>query len=359
MLDAMSSTHERWHEERQAAWIYRAIASAEPDAVRSKLFLDLARTADEQAAILAGDLRAERGGEAARASSTDEPEFRPELRARLVAAIARRVGPRRVKPMLAAIKVRGLSSYGAPAVEGHVMPVDVQDIGARHRRAGGGGTLRAAVFGVNDGLVSNACLVLGVAGAEAEPRTLLMTGVAGLLAGAFSMAAGEYISMRSQRELFEHQIAEERSELERYPEAEAEELALIYAARGVPIDDARALTSRMVRDQERMLDTLAREELGLNPDDLGSPWGAATSSFAAFAVGAIIPLVPFFWCPIDARLACSAVLAGVALFIVGAFLSLFSGRNALFGGLRMLAIGAAAGLATWGIGRVIGVSTSP
>ncbi|MBK7877720.1 MAG: VIT1/CCC1 transporter family protein [Planctomycetes bacterium] len=355
----MSSTHERWHEERQAAWVYRAIASAEPDKTRSQLFLDLARAADEQADILAGDLRVERGGEAARTASSDEPPFRPELRARVVAAIARTVGPRRVQPMLAAIKVRGLSSYGAPAVDGHVMPVAVHDIGARHRRAGGGGTLRAAVFGINDGLVSNACLVLGVAGAEAEPRTILMTGVAGLLAGAFSMAAGEYISMRSQRELFEHQIAEERSELERYPEAEAEELALIYAARGVPIDDARVLTSRMVRDKERMLDTLAREELGLNPDDLGSPWGAAGSSFAAFAVGAVVPLAPFFWCPIDARLACSAALAGIALFAVGAVLALFSGRSAWFGGLRMCAIGASAGIATWGIGRWIGVGALP
>ena len=354
MLRAMSSTHERWHEERQAAWIYREIAGAERDPVRSQLFVDLARTAEDQAAILAGDLRVERDGEAARTASADEPEFRPELRARIVARIARAVGPRRAQTMLAAIKVRGLSSYGPPIVDGHVMPVAVADIGARHRRAGGGGTLRAAVFGVNDGLVSNACLVLGVAGADVEPRTLLMTGVAGLLAGAFSMAAGEYVSMRSQRELFEHQIAEERSELERYPEAEAEEIALIYAARGIAIEDARAMTKRMVRDPERMLDVLAREELGLNPDDLGSPWGAAFSSFVAFAVGAIVPLVPFVWCPVDARLACSASFAGVSLFIVGAALALFSGRSALFGGARMLGIGAAAGFATWAIGRALG-----
>lgn len=342
----MSSTLERWHAERQSAWIYRGIAEAERDPRRAQLFRDLAVAAEGQAELLSGDLRA---------AGEREPEFVPGTRARIVAAIARRVGPRRARTLLAAMKVRGLSVYSAAPAEGHVMPEAVEDIGARHRRAGGGGNLRAAVFGVNDGLVSNACLVFGVAGAEASNELILMTGVAGLLAGAFSMAAGEYVSMRSQRELFENQIGEERAELERYPEAEAEELALIYAARGMPIEQARALTQRMVKDEERMLDTLAREELGLNPDDLGSPWGASISSFAAFAVGAIVPLAPFVWSPIENRVLLSAALAGACLFGVGAVLSLFSGRNAFAGGARMLAIGAAAGVATWGIGRWIGV----
>jgi VIT1/CCC1 family predicted Fe2+/Mn2+ transporter len=185
---------------------------------------------------------------------------------------------------------------------------------------------------------------------------LVTTGIAGLLAGAFSMASGEYISVRSQRELFEFQIGEEREELERYPEEEAEELALIYAARGVPLQDARTLTQKLVLDKEKMLDTLAREELGLNPAQLGSPWGAALSSFVAFAAGALVPLAPFVL-RIDATpLPWAVGFSGVSLFAVGAVLSLFSGRNALFGGARMLLIGAAAGAATFGIGKLIGVS---
>ena len=171
------------------------------------------------------------------------------------------------------------------------------------------------------------------------------------LAGAFSMAAGEYVSMASQRELFERQIAEEKDELGRYPEAEAEELALIYAARGLPPEEAQRVARQMVADPERALDTLAREELGLNPEDLGSPWGAAISSFLAFAAGAALPLAPLLLGggPLHA-----AALAGIALFGVGAALSLFSGRSAWSGGLRMLGIGAAAGAATWGAGKLFG-----
>jgi VIT1/CCC1 family predicted Fe2+/Mn2+ transporter len=172
------------------------------------------------------------------------------------------------------------------------------------------------------------------------------------------MAAGEYISVRSQRELFEYQIGEEREELERYPEAEAEELALIYAARGVDIEQARAMTRTLVKDKQRALDTLAREELGLNPDDLGSPWGAAGSSFLCFVIGAIVPLVPFMLGIEQHTLVWTCVLAGLSLFGVGAALALFSGRNAWFGGLRMLLIGALAGAATFGIGKLLGVSVA-
>ncbi|MCA9677892.1 MAG: VIT1/CCC1 transporter family protein, partial [Myxococcales bacterium] len=274
-----TSPDDRWRAEKEAAWLYERVAAAEPDSTRRATFLELGRAAEEQAEILAGDL----GGA--------PPGFAPSRRARLVASIVRRLGPHRARPLLAAIKVRGLSMYDGP-VAGHAMPTSVEGIGVRHRR-GSGGTLRAAVFGVNDGLVSNTSLILGIAGAGTAPSGVLLAGVAGLLAGAFSMAAGEYISMKSQRELFEYQIAQERDELERYPEEEAEELALIYAARGVPLDQARTITLAMVSDHDKALDTLAREELGLNPDDLGSPWRAAASSFAAFAGGAIVPLAPF------------------------------------------------------------------
>ena len=184
--------------------------------------------------------------------------------------------------MLAAMKVRGLSVYDSQrSLAGHLMPTSVSDVGARHKGYGGG-NLRAAVFGVNDGLVSNTSLIMGVAGAAAGADFVLTSGVAGLLAGALSMAAGEYVSMRSQREMFEYQIGLERDELQEYPEEEAEELALIYQARGMQLEEARRVTRELVKNEANALDALAREELGLNPDDLGSPWGAAIYSFLAF-----------------------------------------------------------------------------
>jgi VIT1/CCC1 family predicted Fe2+/Mn2+ transporter len=305
----------------------------------------MAAAAEEQAGILAQDLGR-------------TPDFAPSLRSRLIASCIAAFGPRAMRPILSATKVRGVSVYSgkteAPA--GHPWPKTVEDVGGRHRTFGGG-MLRAGVFGVNDGLVSNTCLVMGVAGAAAEPNIIVLTGVAGLLAGAFSMAAGEFISMLSQREMFEHQISQEREELERYPKEEAEELALIYAARGIPLDEARDVASHLIANPEKALDTLAREELGLNPDDLGSPIGAAGSSFVAFAVGASLPLIPFLLGTANG-VAIAAAISGAALFVVGALLSLFSGKNAWLSGLRMLAIGAAAAAATYGIGSLFNVSTS-
>jgi VIT1/CCC1 family predicted Fe2+/Mn2+ transporter len=257
--------------------------------------------------------------------------------------------------MLAAMKVRGLSVYDArPRTPGHLMPTSVADVGARHRGYGGG-NLRAAVFGVSDGLVSNTSLIMGVAGAGAAAPLVLTAGVAGLLAGALSMAAGEYVSVRSQREMYEYQLGLERDELDEYPEEEAEELALIYEARGMEIGQARAVTRELVKQPDAALETLAREELGLNPDDLGSPLGAALASFLAFSAGALLPLLPFLigTAPLSPALS-AAVIAIVALFGIGAVLSLFTGRNAVRGGLRMMLIGAGAGAATWLIGRAIG-----
>ena len=185
-----------------------------------------------------------------------------------------------------------------------------------------------------------------------------MTSVAGLLAGAFSMGAGEFISMLSQREMFEYQIAQERDELQRYPAEEAEELALIYAARGIPIEEARDIAAHLIANPEKALDTLAREELGWNPDDLGSPIGAALSSFVAFVIGASMPLIPFLLAAGNKGVILAAAISATALFIVGALLSLFSGKSAWWSGLRMLAIGAAAAAATYGIGSLFNVATS-
>jgi VIT1/CCC1 family predicted Fe2+/Mn2+ transporter len=215
--------------------------------------------------------------------------------------------------------------------------------------------LRAAVFGVNDGLVSNAALIYGVAGAGADHGIILLTGAAGLLAGAFSMAAGEYVSMRAQREMYEYQIGLERDELDQYPDEEAAELALIYVAKGVAPDEARRLADTLMQNPERALDTLAREELGLNPDELGSPWVAAISSFTAFTAGAALPLLPFLLRQ-EQALTVSISLTALGLFAVGASMSLFTGRHALLSGLRMLGIGGLAGLATYFIGSWLGVS---
>jgi VIT1/CCC1 family predicted Fe2+/Mn2+ transporter len=210
---------------------------------------------------------------------------------------------------------------------------------------------------VNDGLVSNASLIMGVAGASAGADAVVTAGVAGLLAGALSMAAGEYVSMRSQREMFEYQIGLERDELAEYPEEEAEELALIYAARGMELEEARRITRALVKSPDAALDALAREELGLNPDDLGSPWGAALFSFLAFAAGAVLPLAPFLLgLPLERAIVLAAVVAGIALFGVGAALSLFTGRRAFAGGLRMVLIGGGAGVVTWLIGSLLGAA---
>ncbi len=336
---------ESWREEKRSAYLYRILARCEAAAARRALFEELARAADSQAGHWEILLR-QQGG-------TVPGSFRPDLRSRLVGALVRLTSPRFMRPVLAAMKVRGMSLYTQPAP--HAMPVRREDVGRRHQTGGAGTALRAAVFGVNDGLISNASLILGVAGAAPSSRYVLLAGVAGLLAGAFSMAAGEYISMRSQREMFEYQIGLEREELEAYPEEEAAELALIYAAKGLPESEAKRLAGHLVADPQQALDTLAREELGLNPEELGSPWLAALSSFAAFGVGALVPLAPFFFGQGAAVLATSAALTALALFAVGAALSLFTGRRALHGGLRMLLIGALAGGATYAIGHALGV----
>jgi VIT1/CCC1 family predicted Fe2+/Mn2+ transporter len=170
------------------------------------------------------------------------------------------------------------------------------------------------------------------------------------------MAAGEYVSVRSQRELYEHQIGLERDELAQYPEAEAEELALIYAAKGLPPRDASRLAKKIVADPEHALDTLAREELGLDPAALGSPWGAAAASFAAFAAGALVPLAPYLLDAGAKALPLSLAVSAAALFAIGMLLSLFTGRRAWHSGLRMLAIGALAGGVTYALGRALGVA---
>jgi VIT1/CCC1 family predicted Fe2+/Mn2+ transporter len=345
----MSNPLESWIEEQRSAYLYRACAEAEAGTARADLFTRLAGEAEAQAAIWRAQLTA--------SGKPAPPPFEPDLRTRLVARLVRISGPRPLRTVLAAMKVRGMAVYSRREPGGHSAPVG-GGMEHRHRGLGGGGNLRAAVFGVNDGLVSNASLIFGVAGASADPNVVLLTGIAGLTAGAFAMATGEFVSVRSQRELFEYQIGLERDELEEYPDAEAQELALIYKAKGLSGGEAQRVAKKLVADPEHALDTLAREELGLNPDELGSPWGAAVSSLLSFAVGAVIPLLPFIFHAGTASLAIAAGLTAVTLFTVGATLSLFTGRAAVLSGLRMLLLGGLAALVTFGVGKLFGVSVS-
>lgn len=338
---------ESWHEEKQSAYLYRIVSDAESGTPRQILFLELANAAEKQAGLWVTEMQ--------KSGITPPTHYLPDRRTRVVGLLVKWFGPRRMRPILAAMKVRGMSLY-TKALVGHATPTQLSEVGRRHQNAGTGGTLRAAVFGVNDGLVSNASLIMGVAGAAANSGLIMLSGVAGLLAGAFAMAAGEYISMRSQREMFEYQIGMERAELAQYPQEEAAELALIFAAKGMEKGEARKLADKLISDPDRALDTLAREELGLNPDELGSPWGAAISSFMAFAAGAIIPLLPFLFTSGTQAMLIAIALTCLALFAVGASLSLFTGRNAWLGGLRMLAIGCAAGAGTYIIGKALGVT---
>jgi VIT1/CCC1 family predicted Fe2+/Mn2+ transporter len=218
------------------------------------------------------------------------------------------------------------------------------------------GALRAAVFGVNDGLVSNTSLVMGFAGSGAASTTILFAGLAGLLAGAFSMAAGEYISMRSQREAYERELALEAEELRDDPEAETEELALIYRAKGLDAEEAERVATAIMKDHDTALDTMAREELGLDPDELGSPWSAAVSSLVAFALGAVVVVVPYLFGSGIAALVTAIALAAIALFAVGAALGLLNGRTFLRSGARQLLIGGGAALIVYVIGHLIGTA---
>ena len=225
---------------------------------------------------------------------------------------------------------------------------------ARHRALGGGNALRASVLGANDGLVSNLALVMGFAGAAPGQATVVLAGIAGLVAGAFSMALGEWVSVTSSREAAEAQLAVEAEELALMPEAEAEELALIYQAKGLPKADAELLAARIVADEETALDTLAREELGIVPGDLGSPWTAAFASFVLFSIGALIPVIPFLVSDGAGAIVASAGMSAFGLFALGGGITLLTGRSVWYSGGRQAFLGLAAAAITFGIGSLVG-----
>jgi len=389
--------------ERDAIVLYESLAKIETDPVRAAAFERIAGNERRHADVWAGKLT-ELG------ATVPPPSTTPRARVRFIILAARLFGTRAVADLVKALEGDEEDIYDAQASGPEVAAIAADErehariwdeLGAAgsgggngavataaaaaidpsrdgvavarraksaaeiaererwHRTSGRSGTLRAVIFGVSDGLVSNLSLVMGVAGAASQnPSFILLAGIAGLLAGAFSMAAGEYISMQSQRELFERQIALERAEMELMPEEEEAELAAAYRSKGFTADEAAAIAHRIFQDPKAALDMLVREELGLDPDELGSPWGAAAGSFVAFAIGAVIPVIPFLFGGGTAVIAVSLAVSLVALFLVGAAVSLLTGRGVLFSGFRQLGIGLAAAIVTFLIGSLIGVSTA-
>lgn len=224
----------------------------------------------------------------------------------------------------------------------------------REHRVDSSGRLRAAVLGANDGLVSNVSLVMGMAGAAPGPGVVLLAGLAGVVAGALSMALGEYVSVQVQRESFESLIAIERREIALHPAHEQHEIAVIYRAKGIPTQDAERIALHVMRDPEVALDLMAREELGLNPDELGAPVAVALSSMAAFGSGAIVPVLPFLFLPVTAAAPIAAILTVIALLLTGGFTARMIGRSPLQGAVRLALLGAAAAAITFGAGRIVG-----
>jgi VIT1/CCC1 family predicted Fe2+/Mn2+ transporter len=360
----LETYRELWTDELGGAALYRALAD-HADEARRPIFLALAEAEERHARHWADQLRA--------AGVTDLRTPPLPFRVRVLRQLAKRLGTEAVLPIVLraeaadADKYRGIAEAPASmaaqeAMHGKVVAAMRGDTtGGRiaasegRHRAGIGNALRAVVFGVNDGLVSNFSLVMGVAGGSADSSIVLLAGVAGLVAGAFSMASGEWVSMRSQRELYENELRIEKEELTAFPEEEREELELIYQAKGVQPDEARSLVDDIMRRPDVALDTLAREELGLDPAGLGSPWVAAASSFVAFALGALVPIIPFFFGGETAAIVAAAILSVAGLFVVGAALSVFTGRDARRSGLRMAAIGVVVATATFLVGKAVGI----
>jgi VIT1/CCC1 family predicted Fe2+/Mn2+ transporter/rubrerythrin len=382
--------------ERDAIHLYDGLARMEKDPHRAEAFRTIADDERRHADVWEGRLR--------EAGVAIPPPRGPGARMRFILVVARLLGTRAVGDLVRTLEGNDERRYakGAPTAPGAAMTATMAAMAADERRhaetwrwlekpptgdeaaattvaaerrgrvaasvaeitksenwhRGGAGTLRAIVFGASDGLVSNLSLVMGVAGATAEPSFILLSGIAGLLAGAFSMAAGEYISVRSQVEVLERQIALERAELAAIPDEEFEELVAIYRSKGLPEEDARRFAEHIFQDPEVALQTLVREELGLDQDGISSPWSAAGGSFLAFVMGAIVPVIPFLFGSGDMALLVSFGMSMAALFLLGALVSLLTGRNLIFSGLRQVGIGATAAIVTYMVGRLIGVNVT-
>jgi len=364
---------ERYRRNRQdeldSAAVYRAMADAESQPQLADVYRRLGETEAEHAEFWATKLRE---------AGAAVPEG-PSWRARVLAWLARRVGPDVVVSTMREAEGAGTQGYAAqPETTGTGMAAEERSHGrlldviaespgrgatgnvltrleSRHRNSGN--ALRAAVLGANDGLVSNLSLVMGVAGAALDAQAILLTGIAGLLAGAGSMAMGEWLSVQSSRELYERQIGIEAEELAVAPEEEREELALIYEAKGLDREAAEALADRLIADESSALDTLSREELGIDPEALGgSAYEAAGTSFVLFALGAVVPVIPFLAFSGSLAVGASLASSAVALFAVGAAITVLTGRSLLYSGGRQVVIGLAAAALTYAVGALVGAS---
>jgi len=362
---------ENWQDEIDSAAEYRAMASSEPDGSLARVYGNLARMEEAHIAFWEDKLRL---------AGAEVGPRRPSWRSRVLGWIARRVGPDLVLATIAAREEADQNYYVTqPEATGTRMPAQERwhakvlkqlvltqprgmqgsflgRLEGRHR-AVGGNALRAAVLGANDGLCSNLSLVMGVAGAAADAQLILVTGLAGLLAGACSMALGEWVSVTSSRELAQREIRIESSELAEDPEGEGEELKLIYEAKGLSSGEADTMVHHLLTDRSTALAALAREELGIEPSELGgSAWEAAVSSFLLFTVGAIVPILPFLVTRGSTAVLSSGAVSGLALFGIGAAITLFTGMPVWRSGGRQLLLGLAAAGVTFGLGKLIGTA---
>jgi VIT1/CCC1 family predicted Fe2+/Mn2+ transporter/rubrerythrin len=357
-------------EEQQAIRLYGRLAEAESNPDLAIVYRKLVAAEERHAAYWAEKLR-ENGMEA--------PTVKPTWRTRIFGWLAAKMGTALVLPAIAAQEKTAAMDYNGQAdAESVHMPAaersharifqlltqtsqglrgnELAQFEGRHPAAGGN-SLRAAVLGANDGLISIFSLVMGVAGVGVSTHTIVATGLSGLLAGALSMAFGEWLSVQSSRELYQHQLAIEEQELAETPEEELEELTLIYQAKGIDSVTARKLAGHLIAEPTTALDTLAREELGIDPGELGgSAWEAAITSFLLFTVGAIFPVVPYLFFKETAAILASAVFSAAGLFAIGALITLITGKHPVLSGLRQVLFGLAGAGVTFGIGKLIGVS---
>jgi VIT1/CCC1 family predicted Fe2+/Mn2+ transporter len=362
-----------WQDEIDSAALYNALAQTEKQPQLAGVYARLAATEQQHADFWEAQLRA---------AGQSVPAPKISGRTRTLIWLAKRFGPSFVLPTISGLEQSDSRDYRAQAEsKGTQLPTEersharllqtivtgtpgglegssIARLEGRHRVTSGN-ALRAAVLGASDGLLSNFSLVMGVAGASLNGQGVLVAGLAGLLAGAFSMALGEWISVKSSRELYERQIATERAELEHAPEEERAELALIYESKGLTQAQAKTLAGQLSADPQTALDTLAREELGLDPAEMGgSAMEAAITSFLLFAIGAIIPVLPFLFGNGMPAVVVSVALSTIGLFAIGAAITLFTGRGVLFSGARQVVIGLAAAAITFGIGRLLGVAVA-